>query len=172
MTVKLDVSKTYDRVEWEFLEKIMLRLGFPMQWVNFAMLTEWTASYSIIINGEPCGYVSLSRGIKQGDPLSSYLFLFCARGSPPCNEGRLKLIIWEDFFLVRVGCTSLTFSSLTIACYFVKPKWKNVIVCWMCSPSIKTLQGRLLIAKRPLSSLAETLAKRFKKTFGPCSVHR
>ena len=40
MTVKLDVSKTYDKVEWEFLEKIMLRLGFPMQWVNFAMLTE------------------------------------------------------------------------------------------------------------------------------------
>ena len=40
MAIKLDVSKAYDREEWEFLEKIMLRLGFPMQWVNFAMLTE------------------------------------------------------------------------------------------------------------------------------------
>ena len=78
--VKLDVSKAYDRVEWEFLEKIMLRIGFPVQWVNLAMLTVQTASYSVIINGEPCGYVSPSKGIKQGDPLSPYLFLFCAKG--------------------------------------------------------------------------------------------
>ena len=80
MAIKLDVSKAYDREEWEFLEKIMLRIGFPEQWVNLAMLTVPTASYSIIINGEPCGYISPSRGIKQRDPLSPYLFLFCAEG--------------------------------------------------------------------------------------------
>ena len=80
IAIKLDVSKAYDRVEWEFLEKIMLRIGFPEQWVNLAMLTVPTASYSIIINGEPCGYISPSRGIKQRDPLSPYLFLFCAEG--------------------------------------------------------------------------------------------
>ena len=44
------------------------------------MLTVHTASYSIIINGEPCGYISPSRGIKQKDPLSPYLFLFCVEG--------------------------------------------------------------------------------------------
>ena len=80
MAIKLDVSKAYDRVEWEFLEKIMLRIDFPEQWVNLAMLTVHTASYSIIINGEPCGYISPSRGIKQEDPLSPYLFLFCVEG--------------------------------------------------------------------------------------------
>ena len=79
MAVKLDVSKAYDRVEWEFLEKIMLRIGFLVQWMNLTMLTVRTAFYSIIINGEPCGYVSPSRGIKQGNPLSSYHFLFLRR---------------------------------------------------------------------------------------------
>ena len=51
------------------------------------MLTVRTAFYSIIINGEPCGYVSPSRGIKRGDSLSPYLFLFCAEG--------LSFLLWK-----------------------------------------------------------------------------
>ena len=80
MAVKLDISKAYEKVEWNFLEKIMLSLGFPAQWVDLAMSTVRSVSYSVIVNGEPCGYITPSRGIKQGDPLSSYLFLFCVEG--------------------------------------------------------------------------------------------
>lgn len=78
--IKLNISKAYDRVEWNFLEKIMLSLGFPVEWVDLAMSTVHSASYSIIVNDEPCGYITPSRGIKQGDPLLPYLFLFCAEG--------------------------------------------------------------------------------------------
>jgi len=80
MAVKLDISKAYDRVEWGFLKQIMLKLGLPEQWVNLAMETVCTASYSILINGDSKGYITPSRGIKQGDPLSLYLFLLCAEG--------------------------------------------------------------------------------------------
>ena len=44
------------------------------------METVCTASYSVLINGEPRGFINPSRGIKQGDPLSLYLFLLCAEG--------------------------------------------------------------------------------------------
>ena len=80
MTVKLDISKAYDRVEWSFLRQIMLRIGLPKQWVDIVMETVQTAFYSVLINGESKGYITPTRGIKQGDPLSPYLFLLSVEG--------------------------------------------------------------------------------------------
>ena len=57
----------------------MLKLGIDGRWVRLAMETVHIASYSVLINGEPKGYITPSRGIKQGNPLSPYLFLLCAK---------------------------------------------------------------------------------------------
>lgn len=68
MTVKLDIRK------------IMQKLGFIDGWVNLAMQCVTSAIYTILINGEPRSFISPSLGIKQGDPLSPYLFLFYVEG--------------------------------------------------------------------------------------------
>jgi hypothetical protein len=64
MAIKHDMSKAYDRVEWPFLEAVLIHLGFAKRWVNLVMTCIGTISYSVVVNGNPVGQIQPSRGIK------------------------------------------------------------------------------------------------------------
>ncbi|KAG6676484.1 hypothetical protein I3842_15G153700 [Carya illinoinensis] len=89
MALKLDMSKAYDRIEWGFVEAVMSKMGCPT-----------SISYSILVNGKPQQSFLPSRGLRQGDPLSPYIFIMSEHNKviTPVHVGRGPITVNHLFF--------------------------------------------------------------------------
>ncbi|XP_026416977.1 uncharacterized protein LOC113312440 [Papaver somniferum] len=73
--LKLDISQAYGSVSWEFLMKVLMKYGFSSSWCDWLITLFQSARISVMVNGGPCGFFPVSRGLRQGDPLSPILLV-------------------------------------------------------------------------------------------------
>jgi hypothetical protein len=83
--LKIDLAKAFDRLEWSFISQALTRIGFSPHFINLIYTCISTPSLSILINHEPTPFFYPQRGLRQGCPLSPYLFVIAI------NELSLRL---------------------------------------------------------------------------------
>ncbi|GKE98033.1 RNA-directed DNA polymerase, eukaryota, reverse transcriptase zinc-binding domain protein, partial [Tanacetum coccineum] len=109
---KIDIQKAYDTVSWKFLEFILKCFGFHPIMINWIMVCLTTASFSVCINGEAHGFFKAGRGLRQGDPISPYLFTLVME---VLNLMIKRHVVAEKKFKYHWGCKELMITNLCFA---------------------------------------------------------
>ncbi|KAK9994753.1 hypothetical protein SO802_024456 [Lithocarpus litseifolius] len=112
MALKIDLEKAYDKLEWNFIRDMLIRVNLPMDIIDVIMSCVSTVFTSILFNGEALDLIYPSRGIRQGDSLSPYLFILCMDYLGQLIEEKCSENLWQP---VKASQSGPAFTHLFFA---------------------------------------------------------
>jgi hypothetical protein len=126
---KLDLSKAYDRVDWTFLERSMRRLGFADKWIDWIMACVTSVRYAVRLNGSLLEAFHPTRGLRQGDPLSPYLFLLVAEGLSVLIDHEIRESRMKELKICRraPGLSHLLFADDSLLFFEAKKEQAEIV---------------------------------------------
>jgi len=114
---KVDFEKAYDSIDWNYLNEVMLKMGFPTLWRKWIKECVGTATTSVLVNGSPTYEFSLGNGLRQGNPLLPFLLLLAAEGFHVLMESLSVNNLFTGYKVGRrdsMGVSHLQFSDDTL----------------------------------------------------------
>jgi hypothetical protein len=112
---KLDMENAYDHVNWDFLLYMLRRCGFRKKWCSWIAFYISLASFSVLINGSPAGFFNSSRGVRQGDPLSPFLFVIVMEAFSRIVKASIDHSLFLGFVVGARGSEQVHISHLLFA---------------------------------------------------------
>jgi hypothetical protein len=103
VAIKIDLEKAYDRIEWQFIRDMLNLFKVPNFLSNIIMSCVSTSSISVLLNGGKLESFLPSRGIRQGDPLSPYIFIMCMEFLSYLIHERCSDNLWDPVKAARNG---------------------------------------------------------------------
>ncbi|KAL9679299.1 hypothetical protein QQ045_017157 [Rhodiola kirilowii] len=115
MAWKIDLRKAYDTIDWSFLTSMLKLLKFPSKFIAWMAMCVQTTSYSILINREMIDFFEGKRGLRQGDPLSPFLFTIAME----CLSRMLQRLNRSGGFYYHPKCHRIQLSHIMFADDFI-----------------------------------------------------
>ena len=164
MVVKIDLEKAYDRLEWSFVRMVLKHFGFPANIINLIMSCISNTSTVVLFNGNKLDSFQPIRGIKQGDPISPYIFLFCieflgAQINSMCENKR-----WDT---IKASKNGPSFSHVFFAddfMLFAKANTKNSEAIMEVLDNFCTLAGQKVNLAKSRVLFSPNIARRCKRS--------
>lgn len=103
MAIKLDLEKAYDRLSWDFIQDTLIDVGMPNMFINLIMDCISSANMSILWNGGQTVTFKSTGGIRQGDPISPYIFVLCMERLSQLINLTVDCELWKPIKLARNG---------------------------------------------------------------------
>lgn len=101
--IKIDLEKAYDKLEWDFIKRMLTFFNFPSHTIKLIISCISSSHMAVIVNGEPTEFFTLSRGIYQGNPLSLCIFIMCMKYLSILIEEEVKKKNWKSLKLCKSG---------------------------------------------------------------------
>ena len=124
---KVDFEKAYDSVDLNYLDSVMANMNFPTLWRKWISECVGTVMASVLVNGSSTEEFSIECGLRQGDPLSPFLFLLAAEGFNIVMEAMVGVNRFTGYRVGSMGEVNLTHLQFADDTLIIGEKsWQNV----------------------------------------------